>query len=696
VDAVQAQIARNMLVSGDWVTARLDGVAYLEKPPLVYWLMACSYKVFGVHDWAARIPIALFAIGLCLLTAAFGIWAFGRKAGFYAGLCMATCLGLYLFTRILIPDVILAFTITLAMWALLRLTDEAEKHPRLWAFLLAASLGTGLLLKSLIGVVFPVAAAVIYLLLTNQFFKAQTWKRLHPFSGLLVILLIAVPWHVLATLRNPPYWSWSMHSGRGEYHGFLWFFFINEQLLRFLNLRYPRDYNTVPRLWFWLFHLIWLFPWSVYLPAAARSSFKPVDRAGRTRLLALCWIGFILVFFTFSTTQEYYSMPVYPAMALLLGSAMATEGAWIRRGTKALTVIAAGAAAATIALLLLVWNTPTPGDIFSALTSHPSAYTLSLGHMEDLTLQSFAYLRKPLMVTLVALLIGAAGTFRAGGKRAFLCTTLMMVLFFQASRMALVTFDPDLSSHVLAEAILRSPQGELIVDRHYYAFSSVFFYTGRPALLLNGRVLNLSYGSYAPDAPTPFIDDAQFRELWSTSQRYYLVANDFALPRLERLVGREKLNVIAESGGKFALTNFPLKNSKLPPDLTSGRLLRPAQEEQLLGPKQASPPASARPAAPTPSGSPLSKRYESCNRGAKPVYSLRKNLLASYNISFLNRVGPAAREPRSRGFHVAPPLRDMGWDGSSSPGAGVPTSRRGCAKWAGEASLHCISPEEDA
>src|SRR5580658_5047770 len=112
VDSVQAQIARNMLVTGDWVTARLDGVAYLEKPPLVYWLMAGSYKIFGVHDWAARLPIALFCIGLCLLTAAFGVWAFGRRAGFCAGLCIGTCVGLYLFTRVLIPDVILAFTIT--------------------------------------------------------------------------------------------------------------------------------------------------------------------------------------------------------------------------------------------------------------------------------------------------------------------------------------------------------------------------------------------------------------------------------------------------------------------------------------------------------------------------------------------------------------------------------------------------------
>ncbi len=547
-----------MIRSGDWVTARLDGIAYLEKPPLVYWMMACSYKVFGVHDWAARLPIALFCIGVCLLTMAFGIWAFGRKAGFYAGVVMATCIGLYLFTRVLIPDVILTFTITLSMWALLRVLEDEEPHPRAWAVILAASVGTGLLLKSLIAVVFPVAAGVIYLAITRQLFSARTWKRLHPFSGLAIILLISVPWHVLATLRNPPYFSLSMHSGPGEYHGFLWFFFINEQLLRFLNLRYPRDYNTVPRIWFWLFHLIWLFPWSVYFPAIAKLSFKPVDRAGRVRLLALCWIGFILMFFTFSTTQEYYSMPAYPAMALLLGSAMLVESNWIKWGTRVLTVVSALCAAAVITILVLDRNVPTPGDIFNALTSHPGAYTLSLGHMEDLTLQSFAYLRAPLILAAIAFLIGAIGTFGAKAKRAYFAAALMMVVFFQAARVALITFDPYLSSRPLAEAILKAPDGKLIIDRFYYTYSSVAFYTDRPLLMLNGNVLNMSYGASAPDAPKVFIDDSQLKELWARPERYYLVTSHTQLSRLENVVGRDKLNIVAFSGGKFVFTNQPL------------------------------------------------------------------------------------------------------------------------------------------
>jgi 4-amino-4-deoxy-L-arabinose transferase-like glycosyltransferase len=562
VDAVQAQIARNMLTSGDWVTARLDGVPYLEKSPLLYWAIAVTYKVFGVHDWAARIPVALSAMGLCWLTAAFGIWAFGRRAGFYAGLIVATCIGLFLFTRVLIPDVMLTLTIALAIWAFLRALDADEPRPRWWAFVLAASLGVGLLLKSTVALLFPAAGGAIYLFLTRQFFSARTWKRLHPFSGLAVILLIAAPWHVLATLRNPPYFSFSFHSAPGEYHGFLWFYFMNEQVLRFLNLRYPRDYNTVPRLYFWLFHLLWLFPWSVYFPAVAKLSFKPVDRAGRTRLLALCWTGFMLVFFTFSTTQEYYTMPCYPALALLLGSAMATEGKWVWWGTRVISVIAGCAAVALIAILALVWNVPAPGDISTALSQRPGTYTLSLSHMEDLTLASFAYLRLPLAIAAVAFLAGALGTwgrrFRLPtGRRAFLAAALMMVLFFQAARAAMVVFDPYLSSRPLAEALLRSPQGKLIVDHHYYTFSSVFFYTNRTALLLNGRFNNLVYGSYAPGAPDVFIDDAQWKNMWLGAERCYVVASDYAVPRFEKLVGKAALHVVAASGGKVVLTNHP-------------------------------------------------------------------------------------------------------------------------------------------
>ena len=558
VDAVQAQIARNMLDSGDWVIARLDGVPYLEKSPAIYWMIAISYRIFGVRDWAARIPVALAAVLLVWVTCLYGRWAFGERAGYYAGLVLATCVGLFLFTRIQIPDVMLTLSVCLAFWAFQRATDPEETHPHRWAAVLAASLGVGVMLKGLIALVIPGGGILLYLVLTRRLFSREVWKKMHVASGTAIFLAIAAPWHILATLRMPPYFNFAMHSGPGEYHGFFWFYFMNEHVLRFLNLRYPRDYNTVPRLAFWGLHLLWLFPWSVYFPAVARQDFKPVDRAGKTRLLALCWTLFLLIFFTFSTTQEYYSMPVYPALGLLLGSTMARDDSWSLWGTRALGVISAMCAVCIAILLYLSRGLAAPGDISQALEQHPAAYTLSLGHMGDLTIHSFAYLRPQLILAGLAFLIGAVTCWIVRGRRVYLAIALMMVLFLQASRMALVVFDPYLSSRPLAEALLRAPKGELVINGAYYAFSSVFFYSGRKALLWNGRSDNLEYGSYAPGSPPVFIDDRQFQSLWNSPDRYFVLSDGEGKGRLQQSVESGRLFLVAESGGKTLYSNLPV------------------------------------------------------------------------------------------------------------------------------------------
>jgi hypothetical protein len=134
----------------------------------------------------------------------------------------------------------------------------------------------------------------------------------------------------------------------------------------------------------------------------------------------------------------------------------------------------------------------------------------------------------------------------------------MAILFFQAARIAMAAFDPYLSSRPLAVALLRSPAGKLIVDHHYYTFSSIFFYTNRDALLLNGRFNNLVYGSYAPGAPNVFIDDGQWKSMWLQPDRCYLVITETAVDRLKTLVAPQMLTVVAESGGKLLLTNQPL------------------------------------------------------------------------------------------------------------------------------------------
>jgi hypothetical protein len=372
---------------------------------------------------------------------------------------------------------------------------------------------------------------------------------------------------VLATLRNPPYLAFSLHSGPGQYRGFFWFYFINEHVLRFLNLRYPRDYNTVPRLWFWLLNLAWMFPWSVYLVGLLKLSLRPDSRAGRARLMALCWITVVMVFFTFSTTQEYYSMPIYPAVALLVGSVLSrgegTAASAVRLvviSTKIVAVVFTALFLVLTGILLMVWHMPPSGSIASALTQHPELYTLSLGHIGDLTLSAFAYLKLPLSVAAIAFGAGAAGLFAARNtvKHTAIVLAVAMIVFFQATRIALVGFEDYLGSYPLAQALEQNPPGQFIEADAYYAFSSVFFYTGRTALLWNGRENNLEYGSYAPGAPKVFIDDGELAQRWKEATRYYLLAYGSELSHFKDLVDASSVYVVKENAGNYLLTNRPL------------------------------------------------------------------------------------------------------------------------------------------
>jgi hypothetical protein len=546
VDAVNAQIARNMLDSGDWVTARINGVLYLEKSPLGYWLMAASYALFGAHDWAARLPTALGAIALMFVTAALGRWGFGPRAGFYAGLAVGSCAGLFLFTRIVIPDVLLTLAVACALYCFLRAVEE---DGRWWAWGYWAAIGAGMLLKGLLAALVPVATGALYLLFTKG-----NLRRLRPRSGLCITALIYLPWVVLATLRNPPLFDLTLRSEPGVYRGFFWFYFLNEHVLRFLNLRFPRDYNTVPRLPFLLLHLVWLFPWSAFLAAFRAGSEL---RARRVRLLALLWIGFLLVFLSLSTTQEYYSMPCYPACAVLAGAALARgPQRWLSAGYAALAVLGLGVAVLAGVILYQVRGVTPVGDISSALTQNPAAYTLSLGHMHDLTLRSFAWLRSPLAAAGLALGLGSVGAwFTRRSALAPLCLAAMMIVFLHAARAALTVFDPYLSSRPLADALRAAPPGRLVLEGHYYPASSVVFYSNHPALLLNGKQDNLIYGAAAPGAPPVFLEDRDLAALWKGPERLYLVAPDSSRGRLASLLG--SVHVYVARGGKVILSNLP-------------------------------------------------------------------------------------------------------------------------------------------
>ncbi len=583
VDAAEALQAKNMLQSGDWVTQRLNGTPYLDKAPLKYWITAALYGVFGAHDWVARVPTVAAVILLC--------WLVMRMGGFYSGLVLATSIGLYLFTRTVIPDVILTLFIALSLWYFFRLL-ESEQPSIGWALGIYSFIGLAVLTKGLIGMVLPICIGATYLAIAVALKQMPDWRRLQLIPGVLVLLVIAAPWHIAAALRNPPIFDFTLHPGDhfgGRFRGFFWFYFVNEQLLRFLNVRWPRDYNTVPCLWFWLYNLLWFFPWSLALPAVARlphkekaqdgrgvkrpaeraseflsslaarsralCAFRPIDRTSRLRLLAVCWIVVVMLFFTFSTTQEYYSMPMYPAMAILLGSAMSRGGKWMQGAVRTAAGIFILAALLIGAILMKVRTLPTPGDIYSALAHHPALYTLSLGHMADLTMPAFAYLRTPLTLAGVALLLGGAAVLCLRLERAYLAIAVTLVVFFHAARLALVVFDPYLSSYAIAQKLNQLPEGTLIVCGNYNPLSSVFFYSADRALQNEDDLDILEYGSLAPGAPKIAVGDEEMKRLWNGAGLTFLLAKAPRLQHIERVLGALPAVLVLRSGDKFLFAN---------------------------------------------------------------------------------------------------------------------------------------------
>ena len=383
-------------------------------------------------------------------------------------------------------------------------------------------------------------------------------RQLHPVRGLLVVLLIAAPWHILATLRNPPYFDLTLRSAPGEYHGFLWFYFINEQLLRFLNMRYPRDYDTVPRLYFWLFHLLWLFPWSVYFPAVAKLSFKPYGTCGKDTVAGPVLGRFYPGVFHFFHHAGVLFDAVLSGARAAPGIGDGVGGRLDPIRYRFLCGIFVVAAAAVLTLYFLVVECSDARRYFRGAqlkSGRIQAFAWAYGRPHDRFLRLSS---NPAPRGRDCVSYRSGRYFSSRGRRAFLATVLMAVLFFQAARIAMAAFDHYLSSRPLAETLRRAPAGKLIVDHHYYTFSSIFFYTNRDALLLNGRFNNLVYGSYAPGAPNVFIDDAQWKALWLQPDRCYLVITQKALERLKKLVEPKLFTIVAQSGGKLLLTNHPV------------------------------------------------------------------------------------------------------------------------------------------
>jgi 4-amino-4-deoxy-L-arabinose transferase-like glycosyltransferase len=563
-DTVHAEAAREMLTRNDWVTLHIDqGIRYLEKAPLMYWAVAASFKLFGVRDWAARLPIALGVLALLLIVYRLGRRIYGEEGGFYAALVLATGFGPFIFTRILIPDMAVGLWLALGFDFFLT-TLEQEKPSRLLCWGIAATMALNVLTKGLIGLVFPIGTILIFLFLTGNL---RHLLKLHLVSSFLVFLLIGAPWHLLAGFRNP---------AQGNVRGFFWFYFVNEHFLRYLKKRYPMDYDTVPLWLFWGLMFLWLMPWTAFIVQALRQVphrmaewRKGLSQRQRATLLFALWALIVLLFFSFSSRQEYYVIPGVPGVALLLGGWLAREttspiGSAERRSGRisSIVLMVVGVIGCAVAVFLAVQSqAPPPNyDIAELLKKNPDAYRLSFGHFLDLTPRALGAFKLPLLVTGLALGIGTVVNFvLRRTNRTFaanIALGLMMVFVLHEAHTGLVIFSPVLTSKELADRIEQywKPGDLLESNGDYESASTLPYYMHQQIRMLNGRDSNIWYGSFFPDAPAIFDDDRSFEQLWHSGKRIFFWTEEDTVPAYIR---NSQYCELARWGGKLILTNEP-------------------------------------------------------------------------------------------------------------------------------------------
>ena len=559
-DTVHSEAAREMLTRHDWVTLYANGIRYLEKAPLMYWSVAASYSVFGISEWTTRLPLMLGVLALIFTTYVLGARCFGERGGFYSGLVMATSLGPYLFTRFLIPDVLVGLWLTLTFLFFLQTLDEDS--PSRWAcWGMAAATALNVLTKGLIGLVFPVGVIGAYFLLTGNLMRGL---RLRVLSSTLVLFLIAAPWHILAGLRNP---------AQGNVKGFFWFYFVNEHFRRYIGTRVPHDYDKVPLLLFWVLLLLWLFPWIAFLALSLREVplrlqvwRSAMTLRQRGKLLFFLWAVVILIFFSFSTRQEYYTIPAIPAMALLVGGwldreASSAPGSPERRSaiTASLVLFVIGGVGFVVAMLLLFSSkVPAPGfDLADLLLKHPADYALSFGHIFDLTPQALGAFRIPLLGAALSLLLGTGFNWlfrkRNNTRNANWVLALMMAGLFACVHDSFVIFSPILSSKTLADAVGRVYHSgdTIVVLGKYEDASTLNFYLHVPLRALHDPGGNMWYGTQFPDAPRVWETRSSFVDMWKGGGRVFLWTEEELPPVLKGLNFRE----LARSGGKFIYSN---------------------------------------------------------------------------------------------------------------------------------------------
>ncbi|HEY4302314.1 MAG TPA: glycosyltransferase family 39 protein [Candidatus Didemnitutus sp.] len=518
-----AEIPREMIARNDWVTPHLDGVDYFEKPPLVYWITAASMKAFGEDEWAVRAVPAAFALIGVLLTYASTRRLFGRTAGLAAGIVLATSLLYFALARIVVLDMAVAVLMSASLFAfILGLREPRGLRRRLLFYGLYVSMALATLTKGLMGFLVTGAIMFLWLLVFNQ------WKRLRPLylpTGGLLFLAVAAPWHILAAQANP---TW-VHR-----------YFVYEHWERFSSPAAGR-----PGAWWYFIPvlLLGLFPWTGFLPSALRESLKGGWAARKRNAEAwffVVWAAFVFLFFSASHSKLVtYILPVFPALAVLIGTRLAAM--WQGRKRQLDTG-------------LLVF---TGFSVLLAVSLALAVLRPEWFHLPEQTraLQPYAF-----ALAGVALAGGAAAHHlaeRVGARSAITTVAVTAVGFFALLTLVIGEVQrPGTKELALIVKAKAGPEDEVI---HYHEFFHDFtFYAGRVVDVVSGKGELELEEDVAAQKSGRFMDDAEFMRRWAGPRRVWVVTNkkDAAAQALLE-DGNFHYHLIGESRGHTLISNQP-------------------------------------------------------------------------------------------------------------------------------------------
>jgi 4-amino-4-deoxy-L-arabinose transferase-like glycosyltransferase len=486
-----AEIPREMVASGDYLTPRLNGVKYFEKPPLVYWLVAGAIKTLGLNEWAVRLWPALFALLGCLALYYVGRELYGRRVGLYAAGVLALS-PLYDFMGgILTLDMPLAAELTAALGMfLVGIRAPPGMRRRLVLYGFYACVAAAVLTKGLVGAVIPAMAIGAWILVLGEW---RLLREIYLPSGLLIFFSIAAPWHVLVWQANPEF---------GQ------FYFIHEHLERYLTTAHQR-YQPV---WFFIpILLVGMYPWTAFLPYALRDGMRDLwrdrKRHGDTWFLLL-WAGLPFVFFSLSSSKLIpYVLPVFPPLALLLGRWLAQR--WeheIPRGRGAfvaLLVLGAVFAAALFVAPHVAADRPSVARIGEQLGA--GIYLMAGGLLLAGLLPFLAWLRRDRRMTLAAFFVGAA----------------VLVASFDLN---FVRLDVGRSVKELALRLKQElkPGDEVITYETYYQDLPVYLERRVTVVDWKGE---LEFGTTIEDTRAWMIEAPEFQRRWNGATTAYLLTS---------------------------------------------------------------------------------------------------------------------------------------------------------------------------